>query len=138
MNYYLDAIVINPQGIAIFQRDKVLNYSLQQCHRDNIESITHEQHSVADRIRGKGDISFVLDHSITLRIEYISNPQKVASLLWDHKSRFETKTNPMIIEQNSALWYDQNEKFNILVETLGEVIKDYMDKDKHNPKKTSR
>lgn len=32
-----------------------------------------------------------------------------------------------------------NEKFDILVETLGEVIKDYMDKDKnkHHPDKRS-
>ena len=38
------------QGISIFQRNKLLNYSIQQCHRDNIESISQAQNSVSDRI----------------------------------------------------------------------------------------
>lgn len=129
LNHYLDALVINQQGISIFQWNKILNYSLQQCHRDNIESISQSQTSVSDKIFSKGNISITLDHGINAEFSHITNPKQVATLLWDKKSQFESKSS-MNNPHGFALTEQSHEKFDILVETLGEVIKEYMDKDR--------
>ena len=138
LNHYLDALVINKQGISIFQRNKLLNYSIQQCHRDNIESISQAQNSVSDRIFWKGEIMITLDHGVNTTFSYIDSPKKVANLLRDKKAQFESKS---YTHNDSTPLTDQSyEKFDILVETLGEVIKEYMDKDttkRNNPDKRS-
>ncbi len=139
LNHYLDAIVINQQGISIFQRNKLLNYSLQHCHRDNIESISQSQTSVGDRIFWKWEISITLDHGINTQFDYIENPRQVSTLLRDKKTQFESQHTSITNHSNDPFEMHGNEKFDILVETLGEVIKDYMDKDKnkHHPDKRS-
>lgn len=139
LNHYLDAIIITKEGISIFQREKILNYTLQHCHRDNIESITQSQSSLSDRIFGKGEVNITLDHGVNTQFQYVENPRNIASLLWSKKTQFESKSSPNI---NTPWLYDGwwHEKFDILVETLGEVIKEYMDKDRtkgHNPDKRS-
>lgn len=85
---------------------------------------------MSDRIFGKGEINITLDHGINAAFDYISDPKYVATLLWDKKAQFESKHTPMLENPNNPFESHNNEKFDILVETLGEVIKDYMDKDK--------
>ena len=136
LNNYLDAIVINKQGVSIFERNKILNYSLRYCHRDHIESINQSQTSLWDRIFDKWQIDIGLNHGTVEKFRDIGRPKYVSSLLWDKKSQFESKTyNNSSIEQSPFQGGLGNEKFDILVETLWEVIKEYMDKDKskNNP-----
>lgn len=79
-----------------------------------------------------------LDHGINTTFSYIDSPKKVANLLRDKKAQFESKS---YTHNDSTSLTDQSyEKFDILVETLGEVIKEYMDKDttkRNNPDKRS-
>lgn len=130
LNNYLDAIVINRQGVSIFDRKKILNYSLRYCHWDHIESINQSQTSLSDRLFDKGDIDITLNHGTKEHFTYIAKPKYVSSLLWEKKSEFESKNYN---NSSPEWWFLHNgggEKFDILVETLWEVIKEYMDKDK--------
>lgn len=122
--------MINKQGISILEWNKILNYSVQHCHWDNIESISHSQHSLGDKIFNKGEVSIILDHGLHHRFQDISNPKQVAGLLRDNKVQFETKQATNLNTPDREHDHQHNEKFDILVETLGEVIKEYMDKDK--------
>jgi hypothetical protein len=53
LNKYLDSLIITPKGILIFEWEGFLHYKLQQFDRDTIESITHSQDSLSDKIIGK-------------------------------------------------------------------------------------
>ena len=72
----------------------------------------------------KWDITITLDHGIEFPFENISNPKRNVDQLLQLKARF---TAPIQDEQiNSEL---ESQKFDILVEALWEVVKDYIDKD---------
>ena len=91
LNNYLDAVVINRQGVSIFDRKKILNYSIRYCHWDHIESINQSQSSLSDRIFDKGNIDITLNHGVKEHFSYIGRPKYVSSLLWEKKSEFESK-----------------------------------------------
>lgn len=123
LNNYLDALVVTPQFLGLFQRDGMLEYHMQQCERDKIEMMSFNQNSFRDKILGRGDILITLDHSISFSFDNIASPKRVVNALRAAKAAY---SDPETWEEANT---DQtNEKFEILVETLGEVIKDYMHK----------
>lgn len=137
LNLYLDAIVISKSGISIFLWNKILNYSVQHHHRDHIESISHLQTSLNDKIRNKWIIRLNLNHGDETLFHGIWNPKEISDILRKKKSQFESK---IPFQSDPQETYNTNEKFDILVETLWEVIKDYMEKDirkNKNPDRTS-
>ena len=87
--------------------------------------ISFEQESFSDRVRNKGNIVINLDHGVSFSIEDIANPQKVVNILRSQKWEFKV---PEVLDEQENYLENNNDKFAILVETLGEVIKDYMDK----------
>ena len=125
---YLDAVVIDDSGVSLFLWNKVFNYSVQYCHRDHIEDIRQSQETFADKFFQRGDITLTLNNGTILHFSHIAHPKKVATLLRNQKIKFESPRNALSGgEVEGPSW----EKFTILVETLGEVIKDYMDRDKN-------
>ena len=85
--------------------------------------ISFVQNSLSDKILNKWDIVINLDHGVSFRIEQMGNPQKLVNMLRSMKWQYTQSLGNHVDEQ------DNHDKFNILVETLGEVIKDYMDRD---------
>lgn len=73
----------------------------------------------------KWDITITLDHGIEYPFEDISNPKKQVDKILQLKGRF---TVPVPEEDKELEW----KKFDILVEALWEVVKDYIDKDNDN------
>ena len=73
----------------------------------------------------KWDITITLDHGIEYPFEDISNPKKQVDMILQLKGRF---TVPVPEEDKELEW----KKFDILVEALWEVVKDYIDKDNDN------
>jgi hypothetical protein len=128
LNDYLDALIVSEQWLTIFRRDGILQYSVQQFEREKIEMISFIQNSLADKIRDKWDILIHLEHNISFRIEHIANPKKISNMIrsfkWQHAK---------IVDHPSEISNDTNDKFEILVETLSEVIKDYMHRDPKHP-----
>lgn len=73
----------------------------------------------------KWDITITLDHGIEYPFEDVSNPKKQVDKILQLKGRF---TVPVPEEDKELEW----KKFDILVEALWEVVKDYIDKDNDN------
>ena len=136
LNKYLDSIVITPKGILIFEWEGFLHYTLQQFDRESVESVTHSQDSLSDKIIGKWKIKLTIEHGISLSFDDIWSPRRVANQLWNEKQKYSWHSNESF--GNHSLWWDSSEKFEILVETLWEVIKDYMWKQKELPHKEKR
>lgn len=122
-NHYLDAIALTPHGVYIFRWEGILEYKTELFERHKIELISFEQHSLLDRIFMKGDILISLDFNTSFTFENISHPQKRVNAIVMAKHRYAQPPEPDFQEE-------QQEKFDILVETLGEVIQEYMHKEK--------
>ena len=72
----------------------------------------------------KWDITITLDHGIEYPFEDISSPKKQVDKIMQLKNRF---IIPVKEESPELEW----KKFDILVEALWEVVKDYIDKDEN-------
>ncbi len=137
LNKYLDALVISSEGISIFEWEEFLSYKLQKIDWDSIESITHLQHSLYDKILWKWTLKITIDHGVIFTFHDIYQPNRIADILREYKHNYGINSqhnNNLMEPTTNESW----EKFEILVETLGEVIKDYMNKSqdkKHNNKR---
>lgn len=125
LNQYLDAIALTPNGVAIYRREWILEFKTELFERHKIELISYEQNSLWDKIFMKGDIVISLDYNTSFTFENISHPQKKVANIMMAKHRHQRPD-----EFDQDLDEENKEKFDILVETLGEVIQDYMKKDK--------
>jgi len=72
----------------------------------------------------KWDVTITLDHWIEYPFEDISNPKKQVDKILVLKNRFSVPVEPK--QDDSEIEW---KKFDILVEALWEVVKDYIDKD---------
>ena len=98
---------------------------MELFERPKVEMISFEQTSIRDRLFQKWDIMITLDYSVTFSFDNIPYPKKQVSTIMTTKYKY-TKEQDNNDEESE---YDDKEKFDLLVETLGEVIKDYMGKD---------
>lgn len=128
LNLYLDGIVLTPSGISVFRREWLLQYSLENFDRPKVEMISFSQNTLTNRLFNTGDIVITLDYNISFEFESIPRPKQQTNLIMTTKYTY------------VQWWWDDDnssetdqEKFDILVETLGEVIVDYM-KDNKNKK----
>jgi len=135
LNKYLDSLIITSKGILIFEWEWFLHYKLQQFDRDSIESISHSQNSISDKIIGKWDLQLTIEHGVVFNFANISSPHRMANELRNQKQQHWSHYNE---SWDHSLWWKTNEKFEILVETLWEVIKDYMWKQRELPHKEKR
>ncbi len=121
---YLDCIVMTDTWITLYLREWLLEYRTEKFDRNSIETVSFNQKWLRDKLFMKWDITITLDHGIEFPFENISNPKRNVDQLLQLKARF---TAPIQDEQiNSEL---ESQKFDILVEALWEVVKDYIDKD---------
>ena len=69
----------------------------------------------------KWDIMIRLEHGVEFPFENVTNPKKQADKILQYKWRFSV---PVPVTDPET----ENKKFDVLVEALGEVVKDYIDK----------
>lgn len=122
---YLDCIVMTDAWITLYLREWLLEYKTDHFDWDSIETISFNQKWFRDRLFMKWDITITLDHGIEYPFEDISNPKKQVDKILQLKNRFSVP-----VEQRQEDAELEWKKFDILVEALWEVVKDYMDKDK--------
>jgi hypothetical protein len=123
LNKHLDACIITKSWITIFEWEWFLRYNSQQFDWETIESISHSQYSFVDKILHKWSINIIIEHGIEFIIDDITNPQQVAQRIRKYRQ------DNISHSKNISDWEEiewSHEKFDILVETLWEVIKDYM------------
>lgn len=121
-NIYLDSLVMTNTGLILYLREWLLEYHTEFFDRERIESISYNQIWIWDKMFFKGNITIKLEHGIEFPFENVSYPKKQAEKILQLKNRFVPKKN--------IQWDDdiENKKFDILVEALWEVVKDYMEK----------
>lgn len=119
LNSYLDSLIITPNGIIMFRRDGLLEYKNEYFEWSKIEVVSHEQKNFIDTLLHTGDLVITLDHGLIFEFERIHNPVKKASILLN------AKADALRPPEESPDQTNQD-KFTMLVETLWEVIIDYM------------
>ena len=124
---YLDCVVMTETGITLYLREWLLEYKTDHFDWGTIETISFNQKWFRDRLFMKWDITITLDHGIEYPFEDISNPKKQVDTILQLKNRFSVPVSQET-EDSELEW----KKFDILVEALGEVVKDYIDKDSNN------
>ena len=123
LNLYLDCILISKEALTIFLRDWLLEYKTEIIDRSKILVISHRQNSFRDKICGKWDLLIQMWNDINFSFSDVSHPKKSATKLTLNKKNYE-EAKKKKIEQD--LEWDQRQ-FDILVDALWEVIRDYME-----------
>lgn len=124
---YLDCLVMTDTWVTIYLWEWLLEYKTDHFDWNTIETISFNQKWIRDRLFMKWDITITLDHGIEYPFEDISNPKKQVDKILNLKNRFSIQVQTEQ-EESELEW----KKFDILVEALWEVVKDYIDKDKDN------
>lgn len=124
LNLYLDALILTESWVTLFMREWLLEYKTDVFERERIETISHTQNSIWDKIFAKWDIMIRLEHWVEFPFDNVSRPKKQAAKILRMKEYFNMKQ----IEEDAAHESNENQKFNILIEALGEVVQEYMDK----------
>lgn len=122
LNIYLDALVLTDSGITLYLWEGLLEYKTEMFDRDRIETVSHNQKWIWDKVFMRWDVLIRLEHGIDFPFENISYPKKQAAKILQLKDKFILRSDL----KEDAL--SDNRKFDILVEALGEVVKDYIDK----------
>ena len=123
LNLYLDCILISKDSLTVFLRDGILEYKTEVIDRSKISVISHRQDSLLDKLCGKWDLLIQMWNDIDFSFNDVSHPRKSASKLTLNKKNYE-EVKKKKIEQD--LEWDQRQ-FDILVDALWEVIRDYME-----------
>ena len=119
---YLDSVVLIDTGIVLYLWEWLLEYKTETFDRDKIESVWFNQKWLWDKIFMRWDITIRLEHGVDFPFENVTNPKKQAAKILQYKNRFGV---PVVEVEDEAL---DSKKFDILVEALGGVVKDYMDR----------
>jgi len=109
--------------LTVFLRDGILEYKTEVIDRSKILVISHNQNSVRDKLCGKWDLLIQMWNDIDFSFSDISHPRKSASKLTLNKKNHDEAKKKKIEED---LQWDQRQ-FDILVDALWEVIRDYME-----------
>lgn len=124
LNLYLDCILISKESLTVFLRDGILEYKTEIIDWSKILVISHNQDWPKDRFLGKWDLLIEMWNDIHFSFNDVAHPKKSATKLMLSKKNYE-ETRKRQIEED--LEWDQRQ-FDILVNALWEVIRDYMDK----------
>ena len=123
LNLYLDCILISKESLTVFLWDGILEYKTEIIDWSKILVISHRQDSFWDKICGKWDLLIQMWNDIDFSFSDVAHPKKSASKLTLNKKQYEEMKKKKI-EQD--LEWDQRQ-FDILVDALWEVIRDYME-----------
>ena len=124
LDLYLDALILSEKWITLFMWEWIWDYKTDVFERDKIEMVSFNQNSIRDKIFGKWDINIKLEHWVDFPFENISWPKKQVWRIMRMKDHFQWQKREKDLKEME--W--EETKFNILVEALGEVVKEYMEK----------
>lgn len=122
LDIYLDSVVLTDWWVIIFNWDWFLKQNSESVQRESIESIFDESSSLPDLILNKWDIMIKRQWEI-YRFDSTPDPRKQADVISKLKDKILAWKYPWEEEPEEDL-----DKFDVLVETLWEVILDYVKK----------
>lgn len=125
IDLYLDSVVLTDKWITIIKIDKWFKYKTDFFERKSIITISHTQSWFTDKLFNQWSITISLDHNSDYYIKHISKPNTQVSILNAYK--FDALSRIKKIEEEAKQEVtNQPDKFEILVDTLSEVIGSYM------------
>lgn len=115
INDYLDVVVLTDTWIVIMTRNGFFMHKIERLQRWHIQTISEEQDGFRDMIFDKGELVVSVDQGIVFPFHDIQTPKKAIKQILHRRNVVSTDKTPV-----------ETDKFQLLVETLGEVITDYM------------
>ena len=129
LDKYLDGLLITNVWLVLFEWNWLFRQTVTNIQRVSIETIQFEQNSFWDTIFSKWDIKLYVE-DVTYTFKEVNSPaKKVARMIsWKEKILWryhfeENRTQPT--ESN------ENEKYELLIEALWEVVSEYVEKKKN-------
>lgn len=126
MQIYLDAIVLTNRWIVILDQQWIINYNQSIFERDAIQTISYSQHWIVDYILNRWDVIVGLEHWQDYIISSAYQPWKRSQRLLNYHHQYQTPLITPAMVQSAQEENSNPEKFDILVDTLSEIITDYM------------
>lgn len=129
---YLDSVVLTDKWITMVTIDKRFKYKTDFFEWKSIVSISSAQHGFIDKLCNQWSITISLDHDSDYYIHHISKPSTQVSILNSYKFDALSRLKQMeeLTKQEVA---NQPDKFEILVDTLSDVIGSYMRNNQERP-----
>jgi len=121
---YLDTVVLTNKGITIVRIDNWFKYKIDFFERKSIMAVSHSQSGLMDKLFDQWTIQISLDHDSDYHILWIASPGKQAGII--NKLKFTVLERQRALELEDATKHHQPDKFELLVDTLSEVIWTYM------------
>lgn len=124
LNLYLDCLILSKDHAILFLREGWLEYKTEFFSRNKINTISSSQNGLRNKIRGKGDIVIKLEFDTEFPFSDVSNPKKQVAKLIALKEQF-MERQKHVVERDLK---NDDQRFNVLVEAMSEVVKDYLEK----------
>lgn len=121
IDVYMDTVVLTNRGIHIISITWLMKFKVDFFEWRWLESITYTKNGMRDILFNQWDVLLTLNQWTDFTIENIAQPKRQISVLNKIKYEESMKIIEWEIPDNTS-----EDKFNILVETLGDVIWDYM------------
>lgn len=123
---YLDSLVITNRWLVLFRWNGVFHYTTDYFQRVSLDSVSEEQNSFRDTLFKKWNIKIRLEDEKHI-FKDVSNPgtQVTKILHWKDKILWRFQYH-----ENETAEDDANNKYELLVEALGEVVSEYVEKKK--------
>jgi hypothetical protein len=122
LDMYMDTVVLTNKGMTIVRIDNRFRYKVDFFERKSIMAVSHAQTGIVDRLFDNGSINISLDHDSDYQIQGIASPGKQSSII--NKLKFDSLAR--LEEEQNLLKVHEPDKFEILVDTLSDVIGTYM------------
>ena len=124
LNLYLDCLILSKDHAILFLREGRLEYKTEFFSRNKINTISSSQNGIRNKIWSVGDIVIKLEFDTEFPFADVTNPKKQVSKLITLKEQFMDRQK-QVIEKDL---HEDDQRFNVLVEAMSEVVKDYLDK----------
>ena len=121
MDLYLDSLVLTDQGISLFFWEGLFKYSNELLERASVEAVYDEQDGLLDIILNKWDVKIKRAEAEYV-FDEIPKPSSVSALILSVKEEILNQ------DEDSNNQEEEIDKFQLLVEALGEIIKEFYSK----------
>lgn len=136
---YLDAEILTDEYLVTLDNNGFVWSSTNYYDLDHIDSVSFSQQWRMDYLLDTGDISISM-HDTKLQLHHIYNPKKQVQSIIKAKNQYllnkakkesEKLSQAQVIdagEEETKTWTITDEKFNMLVDSLSEIVSDYIKK----------
>ncbi|PZM86889.1 MAG: hypothetical protein DLD55_04235 [candidate division SR1 bacterium] len=124
LNDYLDCLILSQDSLTFFLWEGLLEYKIEVFSWNKITTVSWSQNGIWDKLFAKGDLLIKLEFDTEFPFTDTFLPKKQLGKLMMLKESFLTKQKQQIEKDLS----DDSERFNVLIEAMSEVVKEYMEK----------